>query len=291
MEYLATDRGKHQPLIRRQVELDLRPAARSRGDRAAICDLALTVRTAARIFVDIEFELIGGDVQSRLFRYPTDDFFEHRPQEILVKMTFIAEREIQVLRKPIGLEVTFLQTGASLEDPAFRELFMRVDAGEYPAQDVVLLDNIGQRAKTTKRLRGFRVCRSWLLLSRSAGTQSRQAVMSFLERRAGSSRGIAMRQRERHSAASFLSREPSICKKSEPLEDGAVVELLCIADQQIAISCLTAEIRPQAISHVIDSAADLRRGDHVDQGARGVRYCDLDRATPQSFQSEEAFGL
>ena len=49
---------------------------------------------AARVFVDIEFELIGGDVQSRLFCYPTDDFFEHRPQEILVNMTFIAEREI-----------------------------------------------------------------------------------------------------------------------------------------------------------------------------------------------------
>ena len=70
MEYLAADRGKHQPFIRRQVELDLRPAARGWGDRAAVSDLALAVGTAARVFVDIEFELIGGDVQVRIVPLP-----------------------------------------------------------------------------------------------------------------------------------------------------------------------------------------------------------------------------
>ena len=67
-------------------------------------------------------------------------------------MVFIAQREVQVLRKPISLEVALLETGAALEDPAFRKLFMRVDAGEYPAEDVVLLDNVGQQRK---RRRGF----------------------------------------------------------------------------------------------------------------------------------------
>ena len=82
-----------------------------------------------------------------------------------------------------------------------------------------------------------------------------------------------------------------VCKKSEALEDGAVVELLCVADQQIAVSGLAAEIRAQAISYVIDAAADLRRGDHIDQRARGVRYRHFGRAAPQRFQSEETFGL
>lgn len=60
-------------------------------------------------------------------------------------MTFIAQREIQIFREAVSLEVALLETGAALEDPAFRKLFMRVDAGEYPAQDIVFLDNIGQQ--------------------------------------------------------------------------------------------------------------------------------------------------
>ena len=75
-------------------------------------------------------------------------------------MILITEREVQVLREAICLEVTLLKTGAALEDPAFRKLFVRVDAGEYPAKDVVLLDNVWATAKTTTRLRGFRACRS-----------------------------------------------------------------------------------------------------------------------------------
>jgi hypothetical protein len=65
-----------------------------------------------------------------LFSYPSNDFFEHGPQEFLFNATFIGEREIQILRKTICLEVTLLETGASLEDPAFRERFMGVDTGE-----------------------------------------------------------------------------------------------------------------------------------------------------------------
>lgn len=64
MKYFATDRREHQPLICRQIELDLRPAARSRRDGAAVSNLALTVWTAPRVLVDIEFELIGGNAQS-----------------------------------------------------------------------------------------------------------------------------------------------------------------------------------------------------------------------------------
>ena len=97
MKYLAADGGKHQPFIRRQVELDLGPAARGRRDRAAVSNLALAVGTAARVVVDIEFELIGGDVETRLLRDPRDDFLEHRPQEFLVEVIFIAQRKIQVL--------------------------------------------------------------------------------------------------------------------------------------------------------------------------------------------------
>jgi hypothetical protein len=49
MKHLAMDRGKHQPLICRQVELDLWPSARY------------------------------WEVQAGSLRDPADDFFEHRP--------------------------------------------------------------------------------------------------------------------------------------------------------------------------------------------------------------------
>ena len=56
-------------------------------------------------------------LRPRLLRYPSDDFFEHRPQKFLVKMIFISHCEIQILGKSIGFEVTLLETGAAFEYP------------------------------------------------------------------------------------------------------------------------------------------------------------------------------
>ncbi len=86
MKNFAAHRGKHEPFIRRQIELDLGPAAGGRRNRAAISDLALAVRSAARVVVDVEFKLVGGNVQAGLFRDPGNDFLEYRLQEFLIKM-------------------------------------------------------------------------------------------------------------------------------------------------------------------------------------------------------------
>jgi hypothetical protein len=107
----------------------------------------LAVKTATLVFVDVEFELVNGYVQAGLFCDPGGDIFEHWAQEFLVKVALIAQCEVQVLRKPVGLEVALLETRSSLEDPAFRDLFMRVDTGEDPAEYIVLLDNTGQERK------------------------------------------------------------------------------------------------------------------------------------------------
>jgi len=40
--------------------------------------------------------LIGGNIETRLFRHPGDDFFENRPQEFLVEVIFIAQRKIEI---------------------------------------------------------------------------------------------------------------------------------------------------------------------------------------------------
>jgi hypothetical protein len=96
MKYLAPDRGKHEPFIRGEVELDLRPAARSWRHGSTVRNFALAVGVSAGVVVDIEFELVGGNIETRLFRHPGADFFEGRPQEFLIEVFFIAQGKIQI---------------------------------------------------------------------------------------------------------------------------------------------------------------------------------------------------
>jgi hypothetical protein len=90
VKYLAMHRRKHQSFIRRQVELDLGPAARGRRNGPAVTYLALAIGSSTGVVVDIEFELIWGNVETRLLRYPGGDFFENRPQEFLINLVFVA---------------------------------------------------------------------------------------------------------------------------------------------------------------------------------------------------------
>ena len=90
MKYLTPDRGKYEPFIRGEVELDLGPAARSWRHRSTVRNFALVIGASAGVVVDIEFELVGRNIETRLFRHPGDDFFQSRPQEFLVEVFFIA---------------------------------------------------------------------------------------------------------------------------------------------------------------------------------------------------------
>lgn len=149
----------------------------------------MTVRLTARIVVDVEFNLVNGKAQSRLLRNPGDNLLKHALQEIFVEVTCITQRKIQILGEAIGLKIAFLQTGPALEDPAFCEIFMGVDASEYPAQDIIFLDNAGE----PERKRGcgfedFTLVDHGVSAFQVSGTQRRQAVMSFVVRSDVSSR-------------------------------------------------------------------------------------------------------
>src|ERR1700730_13911116 len=102
-------------------------------------------------------------------------------------MILITEREVQVLREAICLEVTLLKTGAALEDPAFRKLFMRADAGEYPAEGVVLLDNVWQQRKRRRGFEDFAPVDHEADCLLADGNHRRQAVTSFFGGSEGSS--------------------------------------------------------------------------------------------------------
>jgi hypothetical protein len=55
----------------------------------------------------------------------------------------------------IGLEEAFFETGATFEDPAFRQFFVRVDASEHPAEDVVFLHHMRRERRLRRDVEDF----------------------------------------------------------------------------------------------------------------------------------------
>lgn len=63
-------------------------------------------------------------------------------EKVLVKVRRISQSEVEVLRKAICLEETFLEAGAALEKPGIGEVLVRADRGQKPAENKVLLDDV-----------------------------------------------------------------------------------------------------------------------------------------------------
>ena len=139
------DRRQHEALVGGEIELDARPAAATRRDRAEIADLALAGDRAARILIDIEILLVGRDFDAGAIVDPLPDFAEDALEEGLVEVLCVGEREVEIFREAVGLEPAFLETGAALEHPAAADVGMGVDAGQHPAEDIVLLDDVREQ--------------------------------------------------------------------------------------------------------------------------------------------------
>src|SRR5487761_2042273 len=144
MENVAPNGGKHEPFVRCEIKPYLRPATRrSRGrNRTAVADPRLARDSAARIFVNVEHELIGRHCKAGLLRNPGNDLTERASEKTLVEMAFVSQREVKVFGKTISLEVALLETGAALEHPGFSEGRVSIDSSEHPAENVILLDGI-----------------------------------------------------------------------------------------------------------------------------------------------------
>lgn len=65
---------------------------------------------------------------------------------------------------------------------------MGIDSGKYPADDIVLLDNAGQKAERRRGFEDFAFVDHAALAFHRAGTQRRQAVKSLVQENVGSSR-------------------------------------------------------------------------------------------------------
>src|ERR1700683_2934184 len=124
-------------------------------------------------------------------------------------MGFVAQREVEVLREPVSFEETLLEAGSTLEYPVFGEFFMSIDAGEQPAQDVILLDNMRVERCLRRKIEDFAsVDQSAFPCAQDDGMRSRHLEMSRLQSKAGSSLALPAVSLTRQNSASIA---PSLC--------------------------------------------------------------------------------
>ena len=90
MKDLAPHGRKDQSFIGCQVEFHFWPTAGSRRHRPAVGDLALAIAASASVFVDIEFELVAGKIEARLFGDPRNNVLKDCSQKFFVEVFFVA---------------------------------------------------------------------------------------------------------------------------------------------------------------------------------------------------------
>src|SRR5262245_58663645 len=130
-------------------------------------------------------------------------------------MLFIAQREIEILREPIGFEKALLEASTAFENPTFGELIVSVDAGQHPAEDIILLDNMRVERCLRRELEDFAPAdQSASPSPDDGGTKSRHLETSRVQSKAGSSLALPAVSRARQS---WASAAPSLrCSASKP---------------------------------------------------------------------------
>jgi hypothetical protein len=56
--------------------------------------------------------------------HPLDDITQHAPQNAFTQAGFVAQREVEILRETVSLEVALLQACTALEHPRVAEFRM-----------------------------------------------------------------------------------------------------------------------------------------------------------------------
>ena len=111
-----------------------------------------------------------------------------------------------------------------------------------------------------RRFRGLRACRSWdtpLPALRHPEPPCREQMAG---RECGIKLRIALRQSRAAGGGKFCVVQMCLGKKTEPLENCTIAELLRVADQKVAVVGRRLLMCGQAVGNVIDSAARVRHG-------------------------------
>ena len=131
------DRWQRKKFVCREVELDTGKVAAPRRDRAAIIYPPLARQSVSLVSKNIKPLALGGYLKAGLFVDPCRDVGERLCQERLIEMGFIGNREVEVFREAIRLEIAFLEAGSALEYPMVAEVRVGADAGQEPAQHII----------------------------------------------------------------------------------------------------------------------------------------------------------
>ena len=138
--------------------------------------------------IDIELLRVCRKLKAGVLVNPFGDFGEDALQERFIEMGRILQREVQILGKPVGLEIAFLQTGAALEHPAIAQFLVGEDTGERPAERIILFNDMRIEADRRGDIENFALTdHASRLPVQLGGTRSRQRVTSRAHSSAGSS--------------------------------------------------------------------------------------------------------
>ena len=106
-----------------------------------------------------------------------------------------------------------------MKTQAFRKFFMRVDAGEYPAENVVLLDDAGQQRKRRCGFKDFALVDHAALVFPAGWYPEAPGGNEFRRGKRGIEPGVTLRQPGAAGSGEFLVMKPGLREKAEALED------------------------------------------------------------------------
>ena len=117
-----------------------------------------------------------------MHKYPNIFFISRQCESVFILLL------CSVLREPVGLEVTFLETCPPFEYPFSADHRVAAYAVQHPAQHVVLLDHPGLKPECVRETENLGAGNHRLpLFAQPAGHHSRQRVTRCRRVRAGSS--------------------------------------------------------------------------------------------------------
>jgi len=139
----VTDRTLHDLLDDDLVggEIELHLGEYGRRVRTAIGDPSFGCRVAATVATAPERRFIDDELDPGFLTHPFADRREDRLQLFGRLRSAVYHGEVEILGKAIRLVEALTQTGAALEDPFVGEVGVVGDAGEEPAEHVVLFDH------------------------------------------------------------------------------------------------------------------------------------------------------
>ena len=154
MNHAQSRRLEDDQLVGGEIELHAGQAP-ANSPRPPVVHPAFDGRPAPFVLVMVEPQLVGGHLDAALLVDPAGDVAEGGGEKAVIELGGVGQREVEILREAVGLEVDLLQAGPTLEDPGAPERLVVVDAGDEPAQDIVFFS-------TTSGPRDSSAPRSWI---------------------------------------------------------------------------------------------------------------------------------